>query len=70
MSVGAKWRYPPCSATICASASAGARFERRDGERYKIIDLRLENAEIHSLYDALEPARFKDPVYEGRSTAA
>jgi hypothetical protein len=43
-----------------------AHFEWKDGERYKRIDMRIQDGKIHSRYDALEPALFKDPVsFEG-----
>jgi hypothetical protein len=44
----------------------GARFEWKDRDRYKKIDMRVEEGRIRSRYDALEPALFKDPVtFEG-----
>jgi len=49
-----------------AAREGGASFEWKDAERYKRIDLRLQDGKIHSRYEALEPALFKDPVsFEG-----
>jgi hypothetical protein len=44
----------------------GVCFEWKHGERYKRTEMRLQDGKIHSRYDALEPALFKDPVsFEG-----
>lgn len=42
------------------------RFGWRDGDRYKRLEMHLQDGKIHSQYDAFEPTLFKDPVrFEG-----
>jgi len=43
-----------------------ARFEWKDGERYKKLEIKAKDGNLHSRYDAFEPGMFDKPVaFEG-----